>query len=141
LNGGAGADTLIGGLGNDTYMLGRGYGTDTILENDLTTSNVDVAGFMAGIAVEQLWFRRVTNHLEVSVVGTTDRLILQDWYSGSTYQIERFQTTTGSKTLLNSQVQNLVNAMANFTPPAIGQMTLPANYATSLSSVITANWQ
>ena len=43
--------------------------------------------------------------------------------------------------LLDSQVQNLVNAMASFAPPAAGQTTLPTNYQTSLAPVIAANWQ
>jgi hypothetical protein len=38
-------------------------------------------------------------------------------------------------------VQNLVNAMAAFAPPAAGQSTLPAAYATALTPVLAANWQ
>jgi len=43
--------------------------------------------------------------------------------------------------LLDSQVQNLVSAMAGFAPPAAGQTTLPANYASSLAPTLAANWQ
>ena len=43
--------------------------------------------------------------------------------------------------MLDSQVQNLVNAMAAFAPPAAGQSTLPAAYATALTPVLAANWQ
>ena len=43
LDGKAGADTLIGGTGNDTYWLGRGWGNDTIQENDATAGNTDIA--------------------------------------------------------------------------------------------------
>jgi len=38
-------------------------------------------------------------------------------------------------------VQNLVSAMAAFSPPAAGETTLAASYVASLSPVITANWQ
>jgi hypothetical protein len=55
--------------------------------------------------------------------------------------VEQFKTTDGAKTLLDSNVQNLVNAMASFAPPAAGQTTLPANYQTSLAPVIATNWQ
>ena len=44
------------------------------------------------------------------------------------------------RVLLNSAVDNLVNAMASFAPPAAGQTTLPVNYQSSLSSIIAANW-
>lgn len=140
LAGGAGADTLIGGLGNDTYKLGRGDGMDTIQENDATASNSDVAQFDTGIAVDQLWFRQVSDNLEVSIIGTSDAFTISNWYLGNQYQVEQFKTSDG-KTLLDSQVQNLVDAMAAFAPPAAGQTTLSASYTAALSPVIAANWQ
>lgn len=140
LNGGAGADSLVGGVGNDTYWLGRGYGVDTITENDTTTGNTDSARFEAGIAVDQLWFTKTGNNLDVSIIGTSDKFTLSNWYLGNQYHVEQFKTSDG-KTLLDSKVQNLVSAMAAFAPPAAGQITLAANYATSLNPVIAANWQ
>jgi Ca2+-binding RTX toxin-like protein len=140
LDGGAGADILAGGTGNDTYVLGRGYGAETVNENDTTAGNTDVMSFLAGVATDQLWLRKVSNNLEVSIIGTSDRATITNWYLGSPYRVEQFKTADG-KTLLDSQVQNLVNAMAAFSPPAAGQTTLPANYQTALAPVIAANWQ
>ncbi len=140
LDGKAAADILIGGAGNDTYWLARGYGADSITENDATAGNTDVARFDAGIATDQLWFRQVGNNLEVSVIGTTDAFTVKDWYLGSQYHVEQFKTSDG-KTLLDSQVQSLVSAMATFTPPAAGQTTLPDSDAATLNPVIAANWQ
>jgi Ca2+-binding RTX toxin-like protein len=139
LNGGAGNDILIGGTGNDSYWLGRGYGGDSITENDATVGNTDVARFDTGIATDQLWFIKTGNNLEVSVIGTTDKFTLNNWYLSNQYHVEQFKTSDG-KTLLDSQVQNLVSAMAAFAPPAAGQTTLAANYATALTPVIVANW-
>ncbi|MDR7307614.1 calcium-binding protein, partial [Rhodoferax saidenbachensis] len=140
LDGGAGLDTLVGGAGNDTYWLGRGYDVDTISENDATAGNIDMARFDAGIAVDQLWFTKAGNNLDVNIVGTSDKFTLTNWYLGNQYHVEQFKTSDG-KILLDSKVQNLVDAMAAFAPPAAGQTTLPANYATSLTPVIAANWQ
>ena len=140
LNGGAGADVLAGGAGNDTYLLGRGWGADTIQENDATAGNRDVLQFMAGISRDQLWFRKVADSLEVSVIGSTDKMTVSNWYLGDAYHVEQFKTSDG-KTLLDSQVQNLVNAMAAFAPPAAGQSTLPAACVTALTPVLAANWQ
>ncbi|WP_271466428.1 putative Ig domain-containing protein [Paracidovorax valerianellae] len=140
LDGAAGADTLIGGIGNDTYWLGRGYGFDTIQENDTTSGNQDIAKFGGDISSRQLWFRKSGNHLEVSVIGTSDKFTVSDWYSGAKNQVERFEAGDG-KSLTNSQVQNLVQAMASFSPPATGQTTLPANYQSGLESVLAANWK
>jgi Ca2+-binding RTX toxin-like protein len=140
IDGGTWMDRLAGGLGNDTYILARGYGHDTIEENDATAGNTDIASFAAGIAADQLWFRQAGNDLEVLIIGTSDRFIVKNWYLGNQYHVEQFKTSDG-KTLLDNQVQNLVQAMASFSPPAAGQTTLPANYANALNPTIAANWQ
>ncbi len=140
LSGAAGNDTMTGGKGNDTYILGRGYAADTVVENDATVGNTDVAQFLAGVATDQLWFQQAANNLEVSIIGTTDKLVVKDWYLGSANHVEQFKTTDGGKTLLDSNVQNLVSAMAAFAPPAAGQTTLPPSYQTALAPVIAVNW-
>ncbi|MBK9311925.1 MAG: hypothetical protein IPN12_14660 [Rhodocyclaceae bacterium] len=137
LDGGAGTDSLVGGAGNDTYVLGRGHGADTVTENDSTSGNADLASFLAGVATDQIWFRHVGNDLEASIIGTSDKLTIKNWYSGSAYHVE----TADNHLLLDSKVENLVQAMAAFSPPAAGQTTLPSNYQTALQPVIAANWQ
>ncbi len=139
LDGGIGNDTLKGGLGNDTYVLGRGFGADTIQENDATAGNADVLQFLSGVATNQLWFRHVGNNLEVSTIGTADKATLTNWYLGSQYHVEQIKTSDG-KVLPDSAVEAMVTAMAAFAPPAVGQLTLPTDYWTALSAVITANW-
>ncbi len=74
------------------------------------------------------------------MIGTNDKATISGWYTSSSNHIEQFKTSDG-KTLLDSNVANLVNAMASFTPPASGQTTLPSDYQTSLNPVIAANWQ
>ena len=140
LDGGAGVDSLVGGTGNDTYILGRGHGADTVTENDSTAGNTDLARFLDGVATDQIWFRHVGSNLEVSIIGTSDKLTVQNWYTGSAYHVEQFQTAD-NHTLLDSQVENLVQAMAAFSPPAAGETTLPPAYQTVLAPVIAANWQ
>ncbi len=140
LNGGSGNDLLDGGAGNDMFGLECGSGIDTIVQNDVSADQNDAALFGEDIAPDQLWFRQVGNNLEVSIVGTSDAYVLRDWYLGSQYQLESFETSDGH-VLSDSNVQNLVQAMASFSPPAAGQTTLPPNYQSSLNSVIAANWQ
>jgi len=150
LEGGAGNDILAGGIydtwngyywgyGNDTYLFGRGAGQDTIIDNDSTTGNTDTLSVGEGVNFDQLWFRRVGSALEVSIIGTSDKSTVSNWYSGSAYQLEQFKTADG-KVLLNSQVDALVSAMAAFAPPPAGQTTLAANYQTALNPVLAANW-
>ncbi len=139
LDGGAGNDSLLGGTGDDTYFLGTGSGADLITENDATAGNTDLLSVGAGVAIDQLWFRHVGNNLEVSIIGTTDKATIANWYTGTANHVEQFMTSDGHL-LLDSQVANLVNAMASFAPPAAGQTTLPPNYQASLEPIIAANW-
>jgi Ca2+-binding RTX toxin-like protein len=140
LTGNSAANTLTGGSGNDTYVFGRNGGADTVVENDSTSGNTDVALFGADISVEQLWFRHVGNDLEVSIIGTADKLTITNWYSGTANRVEQFRTADDSL-LLDGNVENLVQAMAAFNPPEPGQMTLPAEYQSALAPVLAANWQ
>lgn len=103
------------------------------------SGNTDVLKFLSGLSTDH-WLRQVSNNLEVSIIGTTDKATLTNWYLGSQYHVEQFKTSAG-KTLLDSQVQNLVSAMSAFAPPAAGQTTLASNYVTVLTPVIAANWQ
>lgn len=140
LVGNSGNNTLAGGAGHDTYRLDRGFGADTIVENDATVGNTDVAAFGPGVIAQQLWFSQSGNNLEVSIIGTTDKFTITDWYLGSEHHVEQFTTSYG-QTLLDSQVQNLVQAMAAFAPPAAGQTSLPSDIATALAPVLAASWQ
>ena len=126
--------------GNDTYLFGSGAGQDTIQDYGTATGNTDLARFTGGIAPDQIWFRHVGNSLEVNIIGTSDKMTIQNWYSGAAYHLEQFKTDNG-KTLVDTQVENLVQAMAAFAPPSAGQTTLPQNYQDALAPVIAANWQ
>lgn len=139
LDGGAGYDTLVGGTGNDVYWFSRGSGQDVIQENDGTSGNADTLKFGDGIDVDQLWFTKSGNNLVISVIGTSDRVTVQNWYKGSAYHTEHFETADGH-VLLDSQVSNLVSAMAGFAPPAAGQTCMSKVVEAQLEPVIAANW-
>ncbi|WP_247310278.1 calcium-binding protein, partial [Ralstonia pseudosolanacearum] len=140
LEGGAGNDYLNGHEGSDTYVFNSGWGQDTVNNYDTSAGHSDVIAFGNRIATDQLWFRRVNADLEVSVIGSTDKTTISNWYSSSAYHVDRFTTADG-KRLLDTQVDSLVQAMAAFSPPASGQSTLPQNYQDALGSVIAANWK
>lgn len=140
LKGNSANNLLTGGAGSDRYLFDRNSAVDTIVENDSTAGNKDQIAFAADIAANQLWLTKTGNNLEVSVIGTGNKVVVKDWYLGNAYHVEELKSGNGL-TLVNSQVQNLVNAMSSLTPPAAGQTTLPAEYQTQLNSVIASNWQ
>ena len=76
----------------------------------------------------------------MSIIGSTDKSTISNWYSGSANHVEQFMTSDG-KLLLDKQVDLLVQAMAAFAPPKAGQTSLPPDYQTALNPVIAANWK
>ncbi len=138
LIGNQGNDTLIGGSGADTYRFKRGDGQDTVIENDLNILSRDVLAF-GDVAANQLWFTRSGQSLVVSVIGTQDRVTVQDWFKGSAYRVEAFTSSDG-RSLSSSKVNSLVSAMAKFSPPAEGTTTLPTATAKALQPVLASSW-
>lgn len=160
LVGGAGNDTLMGGLGNDVYQFSRGAEQDTI-DNTDDSSGDDMLLFSQGISAEQLWLEQKGNHLLISIVSVSqqtiindvnsttstqvqisqsnDQVTLENWYSSSQTQLDLLQLADG-KSLLNSEVQLLVEAMAQFAPSATNTITLPTADYNTLSAKIIAAW-
>ena len=159
LVGAAGNDTLSGGLGNDVYLFGRGSEQDTIDNTDDSSGN-DMLLLSQGISVEQLWLQQSANHLLISIVSvsqqtitnddgststsvqisqSSDQLTIKDWYSSSQTQLDLLQLADG-KSLLNSEVQLLVDAMAQFAPSATNTITLSTADYNTLNAKIIAAW-
>ncbi len=138
LRGGAGNDRLEGGAGNDSYEFGRGDGRDVIADN----AGEDFIMLGEEITPEQLWLARVGDALELSIIGSNDKLTVADWYSDPGSHIEAITTKEGL-TLLDTQVESLVQAMSAFSPPAMGDATfgLSQEDQNSISGLIAASWQ
>jgi len=156
LDGATGNDTLEGGVGSDTYYFRRGDGQDVITDDVRFIPNPgapsgfvpnanepeyqDRIKFGEAIAADQLWFRQDGSSLEISIIGTNDKIEINGWYDSPFNEIEEFELADG-QLLLNENVNTLVQAMAAFSPPAAGQTTLAPNYAADLAPVIAASWQ
>ncbi|WP_137924497.1 calcium-binding protein [Cupriavidus sp. 2SB] len=140
LTGGSGADTLTGGTGNDTYRFVRGSGADRVVENDSTAGNADALSFDQNTSYDQVWFSQSGSDLVVGQIGTSDSMTIVGWFSSSANHVEKFVMSDG-KQLLDSQVNSLVSAMAQFAPPAPGQTTLSEEYQAALGATLAANWK
>ncbi|MCB1658232.1 MAG: hypothetical protein KDI39_08405 [Pseudomonadales bacterium] len=92
----------------------------------------------AGIAANQVWLRQEGNNLEVSLIGTGERMLIADWFSGNNKTNFSIDGVSGS--LMANEVQTLVDAMAAFAPPALGQTTLTTEQQNALGELITASW-
>jgi Ca2+-binding RTX toxin-like protein len=138
LRGGGGNDHLQGGAGNDSYEFGRGDGQDVIEDS----AGEDFLMLGEEITPEQLWLARVGDALELSVIGSNDKLTITDWYSDPGCHIEAITTQEGL-TLLDNQMESLVQAMSAFSPPTMGDATfgLSQEDQNTISGLIAASWQ
>jgi len=109
-----GNDTLTGGSGNDRYNFARGDGQDTIIDSDPFPGNQDRAIFGATINPLDLVISRQANDLRLAIHGSSDQITVQNWYVGTSSRIETIQASNG-QTLLSTQVDQLMQAMAGFT--------------------------
>ena len=139
LKGGVGNDDVSGGTGDDIYEFDRGDGQD-VVDNHNEGASSDQVLFGTGVDTDQLWFEHLGNDLEVSIIGTEDRVTVDDWYVDTVHRVAEFETADGSY-LKQSSVEILVSAMAAFAPPAMGETELSPELHTQLDSVIAANWQ
>lgn len=90
---GLGQGTLDGRAGNDTlidaqsYLFGRGYGHDTIVENDTSSAPYFPGGLQdtiymaADIAPTDVSWQRSGNDLILNINGTTDQVTIPSYYN------------------------------------------------------------
>lgn len=142
LDGGAGDDVLNGGIDNDTYIITRSSGADTIVNYDPSGADVDVLGLQDSTGVindQDIWFEQSGNDLLVTIVGTTSSARIKDWYitpgiDGSNYKIDFIVANTRySKTI---DMQGLVTLMASKTKPT----TIAARDALMADLTYKAQW-
>src|SRR3989442_151813 len=123
-DGSAGNDTLIGfptrvmGDSHNTNVFGRGYGQDTVINNDPTPEilNRDVIRLNDDFLPSDVTLQRDADNLVLSVNGTEDKLTVQSFYAANLadntdpypYQIKQVQFADGTiwdvKTLGGVQV-------------------------------------
>ncbi len=139
--GGIGNDTVTGGSGNDLYHFSRGDGQDRIVDSDPFQGNVDRLVFGTTVSSLDLVVTRQANDLHLAIHGSADSVTIQDWYARpTTNQVEDLQV--GNLHLMNTQVEQLIQAMAGFTQQtgltwdqAIEQRPL------EVQTVLAASWQ
>ena len=115
IHGRGGNDTLIGGSGNDLYFFSSGDGQDRIYDVDATLGNLDTLQFGAGISLKQLQLQRKGDDLELTFLGTSDKITIDRWYLGIAYRVEQLKFSDSS-VLPHTLVDQLVEDMANYMP-------------------------
>ena len=138
---GAGTETASGGSGNNTYKVSTSTGQASINANESSGTSNEL-DFASGFTDDQLWFVQSGNDLRIDLIGTQTAVTIQNWFSGSSNQLQEI-TAGGPK--IDSQVSQLVQAMATysvansgFDPTNSSIHTAPND--TSLQNSISAAW-
>ena len=122
------------------YRFGPGAGQDTLNENDATAGNSDLVDVSSDRL--NLVFSYSGSNLLMQLHGTSDTLTVQSWQSGTANQTEVFRAQDGS-TLLHTQVNQLIQAMATFSASHGGISWDQAiqDYPSEVQTVLAAHWQ
>ncbi|MBF0327478.1 MAG: cadherin-like domain-containing protein, partial [Alphaproteobacteria bacterium] len=137
IQGQEGNDTIVAGSGADVISFNVGDGVD-VVQNFGSSLDGDALSF-SGVDQFKLWFSHAENDLAINVIGTTDVVLIDDWYVGTDNRVSTI--TVGSSQISAGSVENLVSAMAAFALPPAGQTELTAEQHQQLDPVIAANWQ
>jgi hypothetical protein len=92
------------------------------------------------VAYDQLWFAQSNNDLVVSVIGENQAITVAGWYASTNNQFGQIDASDGFFATA-SAVDQLVQAISAFTPPPLGQTTLPTVLADALAPALTTSWQ
>ena len=110
--GGGGADNLIGGLGNDTLQGGTGddryefhLGDGADIISDTEGNNTLFIG--SDLGLNNLEAERVDNDILLSIVGTTDSILLSNWFA-QTEGVNHLEFSNGNS-LNRVGIENLLN--------------------------------
>jgi Ca2+-binding RTX toxin-like protein len=140
LSGGTGDDWLYGQAGDDTYHFQAGDGFDTIhAQSGSSETDFETLVFDDQFDVNNLWFTQNSNNLEIHLLGTNDKVRVYNWFESEQYELDQIQS--GSSSIDNSGIEQLISSMAAFGAPSGGEISLSSEERGQVDSAIAAAWQ
>jgi hypothetical protein len=73
-------------------------------------------------------------------MGTSDRITVQGWFASGANHIEHITVADDGRTLDHGQVDHLLQAMAGFKAPPMGQTYMPDAVLPAWLAVVDAHW-
>jgi Ca2+-binding RTX toxin-like protein len=103
LTGTPGDDTLEGGAGADTYTMSLGMGRDTLVDASPSgeTSTLQLA---EGLSLDGLRARQSGDDLVVDIRGTTDGVVIEDYFAAGASQTWQIEQAGGTFTAMQDLI-------------------------------------
>ena len=137
LDGDSGADVLYGGMGNDrlegdsgadVFLFGRGDGADLIVDTDHNDNLV----FGDDITSQDLWFVQDGDDLVIHVMGTDDKVTVEEWFAPGSNEIGEIYAS--DLKLTDNWVDDLISLMAGTSS------VVPDAMPASIASAVDGYW-
>ncbi|MCY6355658.1 calcium-binding protein [Clostridium sp. ZS2-4] len=108
-----GNDYLDGGSGSDVYEFSKGFGKDTIYDNQSNEQEVDKIKFTDIASNEVSWrvSETSTSDLELRISGTEDTITLKDYFINSSMRMEQIEFADGevwNKEIIDDKFKNML---------------------------------
>lgn len=113
------------------------YGQDIINNYDAKIGD-DILK-LKGVNPEQLWFEKAGNNLLIGLVGTDDRVTVNNWYASDYYKIGSIEA--GDSALAYTQVAQMVQALAVIGAPGAVDGGWTEEQQQDLNPIVAAYWQ
>ena len=130
------------GDGTDTVTMTNTYEGATVGHGTYTLEYGGSFGslrFGADTASDHLWFQQVGQDLLITELGQGGTVTAKNWFAAKPEQAYGISAGDG-KSISSSGVNQLVQAMAAFAPPAPGATSFTAAEQQTLKPVLAANW-
>ena len=100
---------------------------------------MDILEILGNQSINELWFHRNTDDLEIYVLGEETRVSIENWYLSDLEKVDVIKN--GIQYLEKYAVDALVNSMAAFGAPSGGSIQLTAYEQEQVSNAIANAWQ
>ena len=88
--------------------------------------------------VDDVWFKKTNNHLDIYVLGGDDHVRVNNWYKDDKFKLDSVEA--GGQNIDAINIEQLVSAMASFGAPSGGDISLTSEEQVQLSTAIAAAW-
>jgi Ca2+-binding RTX toxin-like protein len=92
----SGSQHLEGGAGNDTYLFGRGFGSDVVFDRDGSSGNLDTIRLADDVTPGDVQVWQDGSDLYLQIADTQDRLRVMGWFERAEYRVEQVVFANGT---------------------------------------------